>query len=171
MEREYELDDEDADSDADSFPDDDTASLAPSLLSTTSHTSRLSRMAQEPPDASLTRSDFDAIMDDFLDRYEVVGSHMRQALGGANMTGAEKLDVLRRAVDGEGNRERVLRGTETDVQGELPKYERVRREEDEGGKWDVDTILCALRSPHFVSLPSALEESLSGLTRSDLYEH
>jgi protein LTV1 len=110
---------------------------------------RSTQSSAVPPE--LSREDFESIMDDFLDNYEVVGRKYRPALGGAGLTGAEKLAVLRAAVeegeDGLGkeeNRRRILE-IEKDNRGPAREIrERVRREEDEGDKWDVETILSEL---------------------------
>jgi protein LTV1 len=85
-------------------------------------------------------------MDDFLENYEVVGRKYRPALGGTGLTGPEKLSVLRSAIEGEDedreeNRRRVLEVERTTRGKEKIQRERVKREEDEGDKWDVETIL------------------------------
>lgn len=112
--------------------------------------------ASEIPEVS--REDFDNILDDFLENYEVVGSKWRPALGGTNLTGAEKLKVLRMAVEDEtdglgkeGNRRRIMeiekmgRG----VKAPKEKRERVRDEGKAEEKWDVESILCESASHSF----------------------
>ena len=153
IEEDYEFDDEEEDD----F--DDNMSLASGMsgmsamsgmsgMSSMSRASLFSTSSAAPP--LVSREDFDSIMDDFLDNYEVVGNKYRQALGGTQLTGPEKLRVLRAAVESEEdgigkeeNRKRILeierlgRG----VRAPKEKMGRVRREEDEGDKWDVETIL------------------------------
>jgi protein LTV1 len=101
----------------------------------------------------VSREDFDNILDDFLEKYEVVGSKYRPALGGTGLTGAEKLDVLRRAVDDEvegigkeENRRRILEFERMSrgVKAPKEKRERVRDEGKDEEKWDVESILCEL---------------------------
>jgi protein LTV1 len=152
IEEDYEFDDEEEDFD-------DNMSLASGMsgMSAMSSMSRASLFSTAPP--LVSREDFDSIMDDFLDNYEVVGNKYRQALGGTQLSGPEKLQVLRAAVESEEegigkeeNRKRILeierlgRG----VRAPIEKMSRVKREEDEGEKWDVETILSES------SLPSAV---------------
>lgn len=146
LEKQYEIRDEDADDD--DFPDDETVSVAPSFMSSTSRVSLMSHASEVP---EVSREDFDNILDDFLDNYEVVGSKYRPALGGTNLTGVEKLKVLRMAIedetDGLGkdeNRRRILeiermgRG----VKAPKEKREKVKDEAKDEDKWDVESILC-----------------------------
>jgi protein LTV1 len=117
-----------------------------SSMSTMSKASLFSHASAAPPDVS--REDFDAILDDFLENYEVVGRKYRPALGGTGLTGPEKLSVLRAAIEGgvgerEENRRRVLEVERMTRGKEKVERERVRGEEDEGEKWDVETILSA----------------------------
>jgi protein LTV1 len=128
-------------------------SIASSMMSSASKASAFSTQSTQshavPPE--LSREDFESIMDDFLENYEVVGRKYRPALGGVGLTGAEKLAVLRSAVeegvDGLGkeeNRRRILE-IEKENRGPVKEIrERVKGEEDEGDKWDVETILSRL---------------------------
>ena len=50
----------------------------------------------EAPPLLTSREDFNAIMDDFLENYEILGGKMRPVLEGA--TGADKLATFRRAL-------------------------------------------------------------------------
>ena len=116
IERDYE---DEGDFDEDDFPesewmseagvegeDDDNASVA-SFATATTFTRMLRKQQKQRAEAGETevsREDFEAIMDDFLDNYEVVGKKMVQVLPGHS--GAEKLDSMRRALVGldlEGN--------------------------------------------------------------------
>jgi len=80
-----------------------------------------------------------------------VGSKWRQSLGGTALSGLEKLKVLRAAIENGDdalgpteNRRRILEMEKRDeIMPVLEKRERIRREEDEGEKWDAESILCA----------------------------
>lgn len=148
LERQYDIDD-----DEEWDEDGDDVSIAPSYMSNMSRVSFL--RGDEPtgggPAPEISRDDFDAIMDDFLDNYEVVGRRMREALGGTALSGPEKLRVLRSALeDGEEgpsreeNRRRIL---DLERRIETGEYKDVkegidRREVVPEHKWDVETILC-----------------------------
>jgi hypothetical protein len=99
----------------------------------------------------VSREDFDNILDDFLEKYEVVGSKYRPALGGTGLTGVEKLAVLRAAVDDEveglgkeENTRRILEfeRMERGVKAPKERRERVKDEGNDEEKWDVESILC-----------------------------
>ena len=135
-------------------------------MSTSSRASLFSNASAAVPEVS--REDFDAIMDDFLDNYEVVGRKYRPALGGNALTGPEKLQVLRSAIEGEGgerdaNRELVLQIERLGRGEKAPKEkrEKVKVGGDEQ-KWDVETILCELQHH---------PRSQSRLICSDIHEH
>lgn len=82
-------------------------------------------------------------MDDFLDNYEILGKKMRQKLPGES--GAEKLDVLRRAM-GQDERVRIGNDDEDSDQENIPMpFE----EEDKKSRWDCETILS---TSHLLSL-------------------
>ncbi|ORX37700.1 Low temperature viability protein-domain-containing protein [Kockovaella imperatae] len=142
IERDYELED-----DEDEYLSDDGTSIAPSMMSSTSKVSLFSSSTSSAvPEVS--RADFDAILDDFLENYEVVGKRLRPALGGTGLSGPEKLQVLRAAVEGEHgeekekNRKRVMeiermgRGLHAFDDEEEDKVEETHAE-----RWDVETIL------------------------------
>ncbi|OCF42599.1 protein LTV1 [Kwoniella heveanensis CBS 569] len=146
--------DDDEEEEYEDFPDDDTASVAASNFSVSSRfslASHASRAGGGPPEVS--RDDFEAIMDDFLDNYEVVGRRLRPALGGTGLTGTEKLSVLRSAIEGEDeakeeNRRRIMRIEEEDRERmknrdrtKKTKEDKERVAEPEEEKWDVQTIL------------------------------
>ncbi|CAK9784025.1 LTV-domain-containing protein [Cutaneotrichosporon oleaginosum] len=147
IERQYDMDD-----DEEWDEDEDDVSIAPSYMSSMSRVSFL--RGDEPtgagPAPEISRDDFDAIMDDFLDNYEVVGRRMRESLGGTALSGPEKLRVLRAALeDGvegptrEENRRRILdieRRIETGEYRDI-KETMDRREVEPEHKWDVETIL------------------------------
>jgi protein LTV1 len=102
-------------------------------------------------DPEISRDDFDAIMDDFLDNYEVVGRRMRESLGGTALSGPEKLRVLRSALEdgeeGPGREENRRRIFDLERRLETGEYKDIkesipRREVEPEAKWDVETILC-----------------------------
>jgi len=118
----------------------------------------------------VSREDFDNILDDFLEKYEVVGSKYRPALGGTGLSGVEKLAVLRAAVDDEveglgkeENTRRILEFERMERGVKAPK-ERRERVKDVGideEKWDVESILC-------MCFPNTRESKLTG---SNVYEY
>jgi protein LTV1 len=88
------------------------------------------------PDLITTREDFEAMMDDFLDNYELLGRKMKPVLPGDS--GVDKLNTLRRAL-GQDERVRIgIANEEDDSAGEiLMPYEQ----EDKEDRWDCETIL------------------------------
>ncbi|WWC92817.1 uncharacterized protein L201_007776 [Kwoniella dendrophila CBS 6074] len=144
--------DEDEEEEYEDFPDDDTASVAASNFSVSSRLSLASHASKAPAGPpELSRDDFEEIMDDFLENYEIVGRRMRPALGGTGFTGAERFGVLRDAIDGEDNlreenRRRILQMEKEDRENGRTR-EKVKREPKEKveqpdeEKWDVQTIL------------------------------
>jgi len=105
----------------------------------------------EPQDlkAEELRKDFDSILDDFLEKYEIVGSKMVPRLEGA--TSENKLSTIRNALlvdDGEdeksvattvGGTRRPKKNLDEDVATEMTDFRsRAERMRD---NWDVQTIL------------------------------
>nr|XP_019009337.1 protein LTV1 [Kwoniella pini CBS 10737]OCF48118.1 protein LTV1 [Kwoniella pini CBS 10737] len=138
--------------DYEDFPDDDTASVAASNFSVSSRFSLASHASKAPTGpVELSRDDFEDIMDDFLENYEVVGRRMKPVLGHTGFTGAERFGVLRDAIDGEGdlreeNRRRILQMEKEDreslqLRDRTKKEPKVKVEQPEEEKWDVQTIL------------------------------
>jgi protein LTV1 len=86
------------------------------------------------PDLITTREDFEEMMDDFLDNYELLGRKMKPVLPGDS--GLDKLNTLRRAL---GQDERVRIGSEEDGSDE----EKILMpfEEDMKDRWDCETVL------------------------------
>lgn len=83
--------------------DDDNASVA-SFATATTFTRMLRKQQAAHTETTVSREDFEAIMDDFLDNYEVVGKKMVPVMPGESS--AEKLDSMRKALVGldlEGN--------------------------------------------------------------------
>ena len=125
-----------------------------------------------PPEVS--REDFDAILDDFLENYEVVGRHMRQSLGTTRLSGTEKLKVLRDAVEAEEdgigkeeNRRRILEIERLGRSGLRRKEEREKLPmrdvvgKGDEDKWDAETIISQLLRIH----------ASCKLTSSDIYKY
>jgi protein LTV1 len=79
-------------------------------------------------------------MDDFLERFEVLGGKMKPVLKGE--TPAEKLDTIRKELlvegDKESQKESVTRKTRTKGEEYVPWVE----EKDDKERWDCETILC-----------------------------
>lgn len=90
------------------------------------------------PELITSREDFDAIMDDFLDNYEIVGRKMRHVLPGD--TGADKLDTMRRAM-GEDERVRLVGEHEEEEDDDLMSDHITEKNID---RWDCETILSTL---------------------------
>jgi len=89
------------------------------------------------PDLITTREDFEAMMDDFLDNYELLGRKMKPVLPGDS--GVDKLNTLRRAL---GQDDRVRIGITGDEDGsDEEKILMPFEEEDKKDRWDCETIL------------------------------
>lgn len=90
--------------------------------------------SDEAPELITSREDFEGMVDEFLNDYEILGRKMRPKLEGE--TGAEKLGTFREAI---GIDERV-RIQQVDDDSEPEEYELV--EEEKKDRWDCETILC-----------------------------
>ncbi|KAF8516083.1 Low temperature viability protein-domain-containing protein [Gautieria morchelliformis] len=88
----------------------------------------------EAPDLLAARDDFEAVMDDFLENYELVGKRMRPVLSGD--TAAQKLDTIRRALGG--MRVNPGIGDDADDDEDIPMPHDVDEKKD---RWDCETIL------------------------------
>jgi protein LTV1 len=86
------------------------------------------------PELITSREDFESLMDDFLQNYEVSGGKMKPSLPGS---GPEKLQSLRLAM-GRGGRVTVedseQEGNDDDIYAEIEDNEKPER-------WDVETVL------------------------------
>jgi protein LTV1 len=98
-----------------------------------------SELSDEAPELITSRGDFAAMMDDFMDNYELLGRKLKPILPGDS--GPEKLDTLRRAM---GQDERVrIRSADDDDEEELDddalfaQYHAPEKED----RWDCETIL------------------------------
>jgi protein LTV1 len=88
--------------------------------------------SDEAPDLITSRDDFDGMLNEFLNDYEILGRKLRPKLEGES--GAEKLDTIRRAM-GLDERVRIQDGDDS----EPDELEFV--EEEPKDKWDCETIL------------------------------
>ncbi|KAF9015757.1 Low temperature viability protein-domain-containing protein [Cyathus striatus] len=87
--------------------------------------------SNEAPELITSREDFDTMVNEFLNDYEILGRKMKPRLEGEN--GPAKLDTLRRAM-GQDERVRVTDGDD-DSDNDLVE------EEDKKDRWDCETIL------------------------------
>ena len=93
--------------------------------------------SDEAPELLITsREDFNSMVNEFLNDFEIVARKMKPKLEGES--GPEKLDVLRRAM-GQDERVRISNdGDEEDDNDDL----FLSDEEDKKDRWDCETILC-----------------------------
>ncbi|KAF5384949.1 hypothetical protein D9615_001147 [Tricholomella constricta] len=91
--------------------------------------------SDEAPELITSREDFESMMDEFLNDYEILGRKMKLKLAGE--TGAEKLDTIRRAM-GQDERVRIgnLEDSEDDDDILMPLDV-----DDKKDRWDCETIL------------------------------
>ncbi|KAG8763943.1 hypothetical protein FRC12_008355 [Ceratobasidium sp. 428] len=103
--------------------------------------------SDEAPELLDTRDDLEGMMDEFLEKYELVGNKMRPVLGG--ITGAEKLATLRHALvdeadgDGGARARAIIKGgniSGTDNEDLIPEPYDID-EKYEQDRWDCETIL------------------------------
>src|ERR1700761_3267025 len=87
----------------------------------------------DAPELITSRDDFESMMDEFLNDYEILGRKMKPKLDGDS--GADKLNTLRRAM-GQDERVRVAADEEEvdDILMPLDVEDRIDR-------WDCETIL------------------------------
>ena len=98
--------------------------------------SRHDNDSDEAPELITSREDFNSMVNEFLNDFEIVGRKMKPKLEGES--GPEKLDVLRRAM-GQDERVRISNdGNEEDDNDDLFSSD----EEDKKDRWDCETILC-----------------------------
>lgn len=92
--------------------------------------------SDEAPELITSREDFNSMVNEFLNDFEIVGRKMKPKLEGES--GPEKLDVLRRAM-GQDERVRISNdGNEEVDNDDLFSSD----EEDKKDRWDCETILC-----------------------------
>ena len=86
------------------------------------------------PELITSREDFESLMDDFLQNYEVSGGKMKPSLPGS---GPEKLQSLRLAM-GRGERVTV---EDSDHEENDDDIYAVVKDNEKAGRWDVETVL------------------------------
>ncbi|KAF9531854.1 Low temperature viability protein-domain-containing protein [Crepidotus variabilis] len=90
--------------------------------------------SDEAPELITSRDDFDSMVSEFLNDYEILGRKMKPKMEGE--TGTEKLDVLRRAM-GQDERVRIVQEYDAELNDDdLLPNDRLADE-----KWDCETIL------------------------------
>jgi protein LTV1 len=85
------------------------------------------------PELITSREDFDSMMNEFLDNYEIVGGKMRPVLPGD--TSVDKLDTIRKAL---GEAKIRDENDEDDSDGDILMPVDIDEEKD---RWDCETIL------------------------------
>jgi len=91
--------------------------------------------SDEAPELITSREDFDSMLNEFLNEFEIVGRKMKPKLEGES--GPEKLDALRRAM-GQDERVRISNdGDDEEDDDDLFSS----NEEDKKERWDCETIL------------------------------
>lgn len=118
--------------------------------------------ADEAPDLITSRADFDSMMNEFLNDYEILGRKMKPKLAGE--TGFDKLDTLRRAM-GQDERVRISIGEEDDTPGDdslLPV------QVDDKDRWDCETILSRSLIHTFTTFPDRTSNILKYRKSSSL---
>jgi len=95
--------------------------------------------SDEAPELITSRSDFDSMVDDFLNNYEILGRKMGLKLAGG--TGPEKLDNLRRSM-GHDEQGQIV-GVEIEEDEDI----FLSDQEDEKAKWDCETVLSMFTHP------------------------
>ncbi|KAJ7733571.1 Low temperature viability protein-domain-containing protein [Mycena maculata] len=90
---------------------------------------------EEVPELITSREDFESMMDEFLNDYEILGRKMKPKLEGDS--GAAKLDTLRRAM-GQDDRVRIERDGEDDEADDILMQFDI---DDRKDRWDCETIL------------------------------
>jgi protein LTV1 len=88
--------------------------------------------SDEAPDLITSRDDFDGMINEFLNDYEILGRKLRPKLEGD--TGAEKLDTFRRALG-----EATIREGADEEDNDDPQF--YFEENDKKDRWDCETIL------------------------------
>jgi protein LTV1 len=94
----------------------------------------ISEQSDSAPELITSREDFESMMDDFLDNYEILGRKMKHKLAGD--TGIEKLNTLRMAM-GQDDRVRVGSDDEEEEEEDI----MAPLEDDKTDRWDCETVL------------------------------
>lgn len=112
--------------------------------------------AESGSPSHLSREDFDQVIDEFLSTQEVYGGKLKERLGAVDLRNVEKLDLFRKELGP------PLIRSRDDVRDEESESSEEEDEEllmprsaaDERDKWDVETVLCELRTRKLVALYS-----------------
>lgn len=88
----------------------------------------------EAPELITTREDFDTMMNEFLDNYEILGGKMQPVLPGD--TAAAKLDTIRKALG-----QARLRDNDEDNDSEAGDILMPLDIDEKQDRWDCETIL------------------------------
>ena len=89
----------------------------------------------EAPELITSREDFNDMMNEFLDNYEIIGGKMRPVLAGG--TAVEKLDTIRRAL----GQAKIRDGEDSGQEDDILMPVDVDEVKD---TWDCETILSML---------------------------
>ncbi|KAL5535729.1 LTV1 [Sanghuangporus sanghuang] len=92
--------------------------------------------SDEAPELITSREDFNAIMDDFLDNYEILGGKMRPVLRGETVV--EKLGTIRQSLKETGYNAHAQLGEDEGISND-DAFENIVEEKKE--QWDCETIL------------------------------
>ncbi|KAG1771304.1 Low temperature viability protein-domain-containing protein [Suillus occidentalis] len=97
-----------------------------------------SELSDEAPELVTSREDFEAMMDDFMDNYELLGRKLKPVLPGDS--GPEKLNTLRQAM-GQDERVRIRSADDDDDElGDDRLFDGYNAAEKED-TWDCETVL------------------------------
>lgn len=115
----------------------------------------------DAPDLITSRADFEDLMDEFLEKYEVISGKMRPTLPGS---ATDKLDAFRKAL-GEA---KIREAEQSEPEGDdilMPLDVDDRKD-----RWDCETILsesacCRFEVSHFESLPLYLSQLHTAASR------
>lgn len=99
--------------------------------------------SDDAPELITSREDFESMMDEFLNDYEILGRKLKLKLAGD--TGAEKLDTIRRAM-GQDERVRLGDAEEDDNDDDILMPFDLDEKKD---RWDCETILSELPANSF----------------------
>jgi protein LTV1 len=114
------------------------------------------------PELITSREDFESMMDEFLNDYEILGRKLKLKLAGD--TGAEKLDTIRRAM-GQDKRVRVNGDEDDDNDDDIMIPFEI---DDHKDRWDCETILSEW---HSISCKEPVSHLLPTATYSNLDNH
>ncbi|KAG6333743.1 hypothetical protein ID866_5344 [Astraeus odoratus] len=94
--------------------------------------------SDEAPELITSREDFAAMVDDFMDNYELVGRKLKPVLEGSSAV--DKLDTLRRAM-GQDERVRISMAEADDEEGDDERLFASYHANEKEDRWDCETVL------------------------------